>query len=355
MSMNIGGIILNLRREKGYTQEKLAQLLGVSSAAVSKWETDSAYPDIVLLPQLAGIFDVSLDRLFGYDTVQKKSVPEVINEAARLAKEEKRDEAVSLISKALLRYPNNCALMLELGRHKFMLAQRAADQDAKLAEAAKYFKLVAENTDDDALRQWAYHFLTVISALRAEYDQARAYNRKNLPAKGLDPRSDMFIIEALEDEGAAVQCRSKELMYRSIAEFISVMNFVVSYYLCHGRADDALSEARRTLGVLEHFSDTGLFYDDLSVSYEGAAWACAMKGEWEDCLGYLEKACEYAEKHDAKEGKFEFDILGFEMPELESVSSRSNLLEALQSGERSDYDRIRNDARFKEIIRCLSE
>lgn len=165
----------------------------------------------------------------------------------------------------------------------------------------------------------------------------------------------MFIIEALEDQGAAVQCRSKELMYRSIAEFISVMNFIVSYYLCHGRADDALSEARRTLGVLEHFSDTGLFYDDLSVSYEGAARACAMKGEWEDCLGYLEKACEYAEKHDAKEGKFEFDNLGFEMPELESVSSRRNLLEALQSGERRDYDHIRNDARFKELIRRLSE
>lgn len=63
--MNIGGIILELRREKGYTQEKLAQMLGVSAAAVSKWETDSAYPDIVLLPQLAEVFDVSLDRLFG--------------------------------------------------------------------------------------------------------------------------------------------------------------------------------------------------------------------------------------------------------------------------------------------------
>ena len=49
----IGAQIAALRRTKGLTQEQLAEMLGVSAPAVSKWETDSSYPDITLLCPLA--------------------------------------------------------------------------------------------------------------------------------------------------------------------------------------------------------------------------------------------------------------------------------------------------------------
>ena len=68
MAMNLQKTIMDLRREKGYTQEKLAEMLGVTTAAVSKWECGNSYPDITLLPQIAEIFDVSLDYLFDYST-----------------------------------------------------------------------------------------------------------------------------------------------------------------------------------------------------------------------------------------------------------------------------------------------
>ena len=51
--MKIGGSIASLRKARGLTQEQLAQQLGVSAPAVSKWETDSSYPDITLLCPLA--------------------------------------------------------------------------------------------------------------------------------------------------------------------------------------------------------------------------------------------------------------------------------------------------------------
>ncbi|MFD3261503.1 methyltransferase domain-containing protein [Paenibacillus lentus] len=54
------------RKEKGLTQEELAQILGVSFQAVSKWENAQTMPDIALLPQLSRTLEVSIDKLLGY-------------------------------------------------------------------------------------------------------------------------------------------------------------------------------------------------------------------------------------------------------------------------------------------------
>ncbi len=54
------------RKEKGLTQEELAQVLGLSFQAVSKWENAQTMPDISLLPQLSRTLEVSIDKLLGY-------------------------------------------------------------------------------------------------------------------------------------------------------------------------------------------------------------------------------------------------------------------------------------------------
>ena len=61
----IGAQIARLRRERGMTQEQLAGRLGVTFQAVSKWENAAACPDIALLPELADLFGITLDELFG--------------------------------------------------------------------------------------------------------------------------------------------------------------------------------------------------------------------------------------------------------------------------------------------------
>ena len=63
--MNFAEIILKYRRELGLTQEGLAQKLGVTNQAVSKWESGQSCPDIALLPALADLFGITLDELFG--------------------------------------------------------------------------------------------------------------------------------------------------------------------------------------------------------------------------------------------------------------------------------------------------
>ena len=65
--INIGKNITKFRRSKGITQDELASYIGVSKSSVSKWENNITYPDIVLLPQLATLFNISLDELIGYE------------------------------------------------------------------------------------------------------------------------------------------------------------------------------------------------------------------------------------------------------------------------------------------------
>lgn len=65
MNQTLGSRIAELRRKKNMTQEELANALGVTPQAVSKWENDLSCPDITLLPQLARLFGVTTDELLG--------------------------------------------------------------------------------------------------------------------------------------------------------------------------------------------------------------------------------------------------------------------------------------------------
>ena len=63
--MSIGSVIAAERKKLGLTQDGLAQKLGVTNQAVSKWESEQSCPDILLLPRIADIFGITLDTLFG--------------------------------------------------------------------------------------------------------------------------------------------------------------------------------------------------------------------------------------------------------------------------------------------------
>ena len=65
-NLKIGEKIKSKRIERELTQEEIAGILGVSKAAVSKWENGESYPDITLLTQIAQLFHITMDELFGY-------------------------------------------------------------------------------------------------------------------------------------------------------------------------------------------------------------------------------------------------------------------------------------------------
>ena len=72
MNIYISENIKRLRREKNLTQEALADFIGISFQAVSKWECGDAYPDITLLPVIANYFNVTIDELLGNDKIKEE-------------------------------------------------------------------------------------------------------------------------------------------------------------------------------------------------------------------------------------------------------------------------------------------
>ena len=72
--MNLGKTILELRKAKNVTQEDMAAELGVTAAAVSKWENDYTLPDILMLCAIADYFQVTTDELLGRKRATKKAM-----------------------------------------------------------------------------------------------------------------------------------------------------------------------------------------------------------------------------------------------------------------------------------------
>lgn len=65
MNLNFGANLKTLRRGRDMTQEELAEALGLSAQAISRYETNAAYPDIEMLPVIAGFFGVTVDSVLG--------------------------------------------------------------------------------------------------------------------------------------------------------------------------------------------------------------------------------------------------------------------------------------------------
>ena len=129
MELNIGMNIKRLRLSKGLTQEQLAELLTISTAAVSKWEAKNTYPDITMLLPLAEIFGVTVDELLGYDEAKAKAdVDKILAEYQRLYIEGRFAEGKELIVNARKKYPHDYRIM---NKYMWDVAGGSAGNDSK--------------------------------------------------------------------------------------------------------------------------------------------------------------------------------------------------------------------------------
>ena len=129
MELNIGTNIKRLRLAKGMTQEQLAEILMISTAAVSKWEARNTYPDITMLFPLAEIFGVSVDELLGYDEAKAEAdIENTLDEYHRLGVEGRFAEMTELIVNARKKYPNDYRIM---NSYMWELAGGSAGNDAE--------------------------------------------------------------------------------------------------------------------------------------------------------------------------------------------------------------------------------
>ena len=113
MTLKIGQNIRKLRTAKGMTQEKLSEYLGVSCQAISKWESGNGYPDIELIPALAGCFNVTADDLLGVDTGRSREViDDYIRQFCALFND--APSQLALMREATAKFPSNFLLLQNL-------------------------------------------------------------------------------------------------------------------------------------------------------------------------------------------------------------------------------------------------
>lgn len=139
MELCIGTTILAARRAKGLTQEALAELVGVSAAAVSKWETGASYPDITLLPPLARALGLTVDALLDFHPAPSDEELRAISERLRAVFDGQGFAAGQQEAEAALReYPSCGQLKIIVGGLYFHFLSSAllrADDPEQASEA----------------------------------------------------------------------------------------------------------------------------------------------------------------------------------------------------------------------------
>ena len=91
LQMSFGENLINLRKQKGWSQDDLADNLNLSRQAISKWENDTSKPDIDNIKKISKVFSVTIDDLLNNDVVKDKAV------TLNVKKQEKKERAINIV------------------------------------------------------------------------------------------------------------------------------------------------------------------------------------------------------------------------------------------------------------------
>lgn len=161
--IKIGAKIRLLRRSNDVTQDMLADHLGVTPQAVSRWESGVCYPDMNFLPLIADYFSVTMDELLCYTNARKEQKVETyLAEAERLLDRERLTEAMEVLRTALAEIPSSYRLQIEMAEVLSLYAEALMEKgdspqireavSAALDEAVSFCRHILSDCTDDELR-----------------------------------------------------------------------------------------------------------------------------------------------------------------------------------------------------------
>lgn len=246
MKITIGSRIRQLRRERSMTQEQLADLVGVSYQAVSKWENDLTLPDILLMPRLALIFGTSIDDLYSFD--KNKVTDEVMEFAKRswVYRDEKNDpeEARRILADGLAQYPDNPILLNNV------LATYDWDKepDAIIEVAERCLAATAGREEYNDVRCDTYRILAHAYKTKGDLDAARA-------AVEMIPEiyfSKLSVLAEIAEGEERYETAERE-KYCQLANVLDMMLLLVTYYRSVGNEDAANAETEMARPLIDLF------------------------------------------------------------------------------------------------------
>ena len=166
MQIQLGEKIKSLRKQKNISQEVLANYLGVTFQAVSKWENGATMPDVTMIPAIASFFGVSTDELFDFNRYETE---ERVMEICRLSwkyRHTEPEKAEKILRDGLAKYPGN-----EIILNNLLYVMKLPD---RAQEAIELCQALIEGTKYDDVRYDACRILAEAYQSVGEYQLMKA-------------------------------------------------------------------------------------------------------------------------------------------------------------------------------------
>lgn len=202
--MEIGKNIKLFRKEKGFTQEYLADAIGVSAQAISKWETGQAMPDVSLILPICSVLGVSADRLLGGN--RRKELEKNFQESVFLG----IDAELIACDEALAEYPDDETFQYRMAVLEFLKWQEEKKRLYLDRSLSRFLLLSKKHPEDEVYRD----YLARLYHARGRQDQALEIARKS---KNRDDLLDSVL------EGEALICHRQNRIHDKIKELSALL------------------------------------------------------------------------------------------------------------------------------------
>lgn len=235
--MNIGNKIRELRKQRGITQEQLAESIGISFQAVSKWENNIALPDITLAPVLASYFGVSMDELFDFNLKEIECAVKNITDVAYKYRESNPSESRRILEDGLKKYPENDILLNNL----LYVMNYSEKPDETISVASK----LIEKTDQSDVKYDALRFLAYAYKAKGDFESAEA---------AIEQIPEIYFTKLTEKayllSGKAKFEAAEKQKWISFENLLQMMWKLAEYYEENGKVAEAIEETEKALNLI---------------------------------------------------------------------------------------------------------
>ena len=301
MNVDIARNIRAYRKERKLTQERLAEVLGVTVGAVSKWESGASVPDVSLILDMAGFFETSVDALLGYEK-RDGSLRRALERIKELRNQKDFGAASAEAEKTLIKYPNNFDAAFFSAVMYAMKGMEYKDNKA-YARALELFDralaLIAQNTDIE-ISEWTIrrHIAQVKAGMGRTDEALEELKRSN--AGGLNNAAiGSALAENRPDE--ALPYLSNALIEHVSQLMMTSFGFFNAYCATMEYAA-ALDELNWMAGVIDGLCVPGRvshFDKEVAELLTACVVTAARMGDQDGARGFYDRALARAEVYDA--------------------------------------------------------
>lgn len=253
--MEIGSVIRTYRKQKGMTQEEMANRLGVTTPAVNKWENGVSMPDIQLLAPIARLLGVSLEELLSFrEALSAEEIRGIIEELDAKLETQPYAEVFAWAQRLVQEYPNCNQLIWQLA---VVLDARRITQDVEHKEQydepiMRYFQIALKDGDAQVRKQ-AAGALFGLYIRKEEYDRAQeclAYFSQDDPERTLK-QAQIYKQKGMEEEAYRAYEQLVFTSYQILNQALSMLYMLSMEKGDYDRAKRYLDKQSELARVLE--------------------------------------------------------------------------------------------------------